>query len=83
MYFIIILVIFVVLAIMYSNNTEFFVTNLVTDLSYIDPNSLYLWADISEKEDWWNKTHGRKLYYYNDMVPPYYKDYGFLNEYNG
>ena len=75
MYFIIFLVIFLILIFLYRNDTEFFVTNLVSDLSYIDPNPPYLWADISEKEDWWNKTHAKKLYYYADMVPPYMKDY--------
>lgn len=74
MYFIIILVILIVVGLLYKNQTEFFVTNLVSDLSYIDPNAPYLWEDISEKEDWWNKTHSKKLYYYADMVPQYMKE---------
>jgi len=73
MYFIIFLIILIITVLLYRNKTEFFVTNLVSDLSYIDPNSTYLWEDISEKEDWWNKTHSKKLYYYADMVPPMYK----------
>ena len=43
-------------------------------LSIVDPYSLYLFKDISEKEAWWNKTHARKFYYYRDYVPPYYKE---------
>ncbi|ARF12438.1 hypothetical protein Klosneuvirus_5_108 [Klosneuvirus KNV1] len=74
MYFIIFLIILIITVLLYRNKTEFFVTNLVSDLSYIDPNSTYLWEDISEKEDWWNKTHGKKLYYYADYVPPYYTE---------
>lgn len=74
MYFIIILVVVIVIVLLYRNKTEFFVTNLVSDLSYIDPNCTYLWQDISEKEDWWNKTHAKELYYYADMVPPYMKE---------
>ncbi|ARF10080.1 hypothetical protein Indivirus_12_8 [Indivirus ILV1] len=37
-------------------------------LSIVDPYSLYLHKDISEKEDWWNYTNNRKLYYYRDYV---------------
>lgn len=74
MNFIIILIILVVIILMYKNQSESFTTNLVTDLSYIDPNCVYLWKDISEKEDWWNKTHGKKLYYYRDYTPQYYKE---------
>ena len=74
MYFIIFLIGLIILILLYKSNTEMFVTNLVSDLSYIDPNCVYLWKDISEKEDWWNKTHAKKLYYYDDMVPPYIKE---------
>lgn len=66
----IIIVIFIVLVLLYKNNNEFFVSNL----SIVDPSPLYLFKDITQKEDWWNNTHGRKLYYYRDYVPEYYKE---------
>lgn len=43
-------------------------------MSIVDPYSLYLWADISAREDLWNYDHTRKLYYYRDMVPQRYKE---------
>ena len=46
----------------------------VSDLTIIDPYSLYLFADASKKEDWWNDTHARKLYYYRDYVMQTYKE---------
>ena len=46
----------------------------VSDLTIINPYSLYLFRDISRKEAWWNKTHGRKLYYYRDYVPQIFKE---------
>lgn len=48
--------------------------SFATDLSIVDPFSLYLHKDISEKEDWWHKTHTRKFYYYHDMVPFHYRE---------
>jgi len=48
--------------------------NFIKYLSIIDPYSLYLHKNISEKEDWWNKTHARKLYYYRDYIPQFYKE---------
>ena len=54
----------------YGSYNEKFVANL----SIVDPFSLYLHNDISNKEDWWHKTHSNKFYYYRDMVPIYYKE---------
>jgi hypothetical protein len=41
---------------------------------FADPYSICLHHDISEKEDWWNKTHSKKLYYYYNYVPQQYKE---------
>ena len=43
-------------------------------LSIVDPFSLALHKDISEKADRWNYNHNRKLYYYRDLVPIRYKE---------
>ena len=43
-------------------------------LTIVDPYSIYLHKDISQKEDWWNYDHNRKLYYYDNMVPQRYKE---------
>lgn len=68
----IILMIICISIMLYNNNIN--KESFVSNLSYIDPNCIYLHADISEKEDWWNKTHGRKLYYYHDYEPQYMKE---------
>ena len=65
-----ILIIILVILWYISNRSEPFANNL----TIIDPYSLYLFKDISRKEDWWNKTHGRKLYYYRDYTLPVYKE---------
>ena len=44
------------------------------NLSIVDPYSLYLHADISDKEDWWHHTHTKNMYYYHNMVPIHYKE---------
>jgi hypothetical protein len=53
----------------YNKNESF-----VTDLSIVDPYSLFLHKDISDKEDWWHRTHTAKFYYYHDMVPIHYRE---------
>lgn len=42
--------------------------------SFADPYSLDYHRKISEKEDWWNVTHKKKFFWYNDMVPEIYKE---------
>ena len=46
----------------------------ISNLTIIDPYSIYLHRDISKKEDWWNKTHARQLYYYRDYVPTIFQE---------
>ena len=46
----------------------------VTKLSIVDPYSLYLHDDISNREDWWHHTHTKNMYYYHNMVPIHYKE---------
>jgi len=41
---------------------------------FIDPYSLELHQIASDKADWWNKTHGRTLYYMHNQVPQHYKE---------
>lgn len=72
---IILLIIIILLALFNFNKyNESFNPNPGSYLSIVDPYSLYLFKDISEKEDWWNKTHSRKFYYYHNYVPQYYKE---------
>lgn len=46
----------------------------VSYLSIVDPFSLYLHKNITEKEDWWNETHAKNFYYYQDYVPQIYME---------
>lgn len=73
-FLIIILLAIIILYHLYYFHIENFNPNPGSYLSIVDPFSLYLFQDISAKEDWWNVTHQRKLYYYRDYVPQYYKD---------
>lgn len=43
----------------YTRYTEHFVSYL----SIVDPTSLYIYPDISEKEDWWTYMHTKKQIY--------------------
>jgi hypothetical protein len=45
---------------MFLCHTESF----IGDLTIVDPTSLYLHDDISEKEDWWRITHHRQPIYF-------------------
>jgi len=65
-----ILIVLVILFIITKFNKETFVSNM----TIVDPYSLYLHKDIMEKADWWNQTHRRKFFYYHDMVPQHYKE---------
>jgi uncharacterized lipoprotein NlpE involved in copper resistance len=68
--FIIILVLFVIF-LGCNNRKEGFVNNL----SIINPYSLWLHRNISEKERWWNRRGSEKRYYYSDMIDSRYLDY--------
>lgn len=46
----------------------------IGNLTIVDPYSIYLYDDITEKQNWWNVTHSKKLYYYHDYVPQYLKE---------
>ena len=74
MIIIFLIIILLAVTILYYSHIENFDPNPGSYLSIVDPFSLYLFQDISAKEDWWNVTHQRKLYYYRDYVPQYYKD---------
>ena len=45
------------------------------DIPLINPYSLYLHQDITQREDTWNLAHAKKLYYYDNVVPYRFKDY--------
>ena len=68
---IIIILLLLLLLIMFLKRSQ---ENFAQHLTIVDPYSLYLHKDISEKEDWWNYDHNRKLYYYHNMVPQRYKE---------
>lgn len=36
----------------------------INNLTIVNPYSLYLWSDISKKEDWWNFLHVRPQIYF-------------------
>ena len=38
--------------------------SFINNLSIVDPYSLYLHKDISEKEDWWNILHTKPTIYF-------------------
>jgi hypothetical protein len=63
----VIIIIIILLLFFFNTYNESFVSNL----TIIDPYSVYLFADTSKKEEWWNDTHARELYYYRDYVPQF------------
>lgn len=75
----IILVIILILALVFilKRSNESFDGQICMDKFYptiVDPYSIFLHRNISEKEDQWNYGHSRKLYYYRDLVPQRYKE---------
>lgn len=70
---IILLVVLIVLigTLVLYNNKETFSGAYMT---IVDPYSIPLHKDISEKADWWNYLHNQKLYYYRDYVDMKYKE---------
>jgi len=52
---------------------ENFESPIVT-LSIVDPYSIWLHEDATNREDWWHHTHSKKFYYYHNMVPFNYKE---------
>ena len=68
MKYIIIIILIIILFYLYSNKIENF------EIPLIDPYSLYLHQDITQREKTWNLAHNKKLYYYDNVVP-----YDFIN----
>lgn len=60
----IILIVLISILILYKNKETF----PGSYMTIVDPYSLFLHKDISEKADWWNYLHNQKLYYYRDYV---------------
>lgn len=72
---IVLILIFSIIALMYLKiYLDPYKENFVTNLSIVDPYSLYLHDDISNREDWWHRTHTKNMYYYHNMVPIHYKE---------
>lgn len=69
-----IFIILIILIILVFGVITFRRENFASNLTIVDPYSLYLHQNIMEKADWWDQTHSRKLYYYHDMVPQHYKE---------
>ena len=74
---IILLVILIMLLVSVFKRNEGFDGEICMDEFYptiVDPYSIFLHKNASEKEDWWNYDHNRKLYYYRNMVSQRYKE---------
>ena len=76
---IVLILIFLIIALMYLKMYLKIYLNpykekFVTNLSIVDPYSLYLHDDISNREDWWHHIHTKNMYYYHNMVPIHYKE---------
>lgn len=69
----ILLFVFIVLILIYRKQIYNFVNGNKTE-PFLDQYSLVLHEIASKKADWWNKTHGRNLYYYHNQVPQNYKE---------
>jgi hypothetical protein len=65
----IIALILILLIFKYKNNKNIIPESFIDDFSFLRDYQI-----MSNKEDWWNKTHARNLYYYQDYVPIYMRE---------